>query len=154
MSLDTRTIRGRIASHAAATGQFDRVGLHEPKNAPGNGITAAVWRQRAAAIAEQSGLTHASARVQFTGRIYSNMLAQPQDEIDPNQDDAADAWFERLVGDLALGGNDNVRNIDVLGETGEPLDLNAGYLEIDRKYFRVVDITIPVIVNDCWEYGT
>lgn len=151
MTLDTRTIRDRIASHAAATGFFDRVSGHEPKNAPGHGITAATWRQRTQALPAQSSLESASAVVTFTGRIYGNMLAEPQDEIDPRQDDAADAWLERLIGDLTLGGAG--RNIDVLGETGAPLDLSAGYLEISRSYYRVVDLTIPVIVNDCWEYG-
>lgn len=149
MSLDTRPIKDAISSHAQATGQFDKVTGHEPKNAPGNGVWGAIWRQNTRAIALASGLAATSARVLFIVRIFINMLSDPQDEIDPRQDAAADALFTELVGDFTLGGT--VRNIDVLGEFGDPLDLEAGYLDQDHKLFRVVDIKIPVIVNDVWE---
>jgi len=50
--------------------------------------------------------------------------------------------------DFELGGN--ARNIDLLGQTGVQLSAQAGYVEIDNRLFRVMDITIPVIVNDAW----
>lgn len=148
MALDTGPIRDAITSHAKATGRFERVTGHEMKAAPGSGLTCEVWRQRTRATAQSSGLAVTSARVEFTARIRSGMLAEPQDEIDPNQDAAADALLTALVGDFTLGGT--VRSIDMLGETGEPLGLQAGYLEQDHKLYRVIDLTVPVTVNDCW----
>ena len=46
MALDTQGILDRLASHAMTLGVFDRVNTHEPKNAPGRGITCAIWVER------------------------------------------------------------------------------------------------------------
>lgn len=149
MALDTRPIKNAISSHAAASGYFERVTGHEPKSAPGSGLLCAIWRQRTRAIALASGLAATAAKVDFMARIYTNMLTDPQDEIDPRQDEAADAFLTALQGDFTLG--DTCRNIDILGEFGVPLELEAGYLDQDHKLYRVIDLRIPVIVNDVWE---
>ena len=52
-------------------------------------------------------------------------------------------------GDLDLG--EEVRCVDLLGQTGRALSAQAGYLEQDSKLFRVVVITLPLIVNDLWD---
>jgi hypothetical protein len=51
-------------------------------------------------------------------------------------------------GDFALGFADGIRQIDLLGASGQSLSSQSGYVEIDKKMYRVVDITIPVIIND------
>jgi hypothetical protein len=56
--------------------------------------------------------------------------------------------MKELSGSITLGGT--VRMIDLLGIDGTPLSAMAGYLQIDRKVYRVMDLTIPVIVNDMW----
>ncbi|HKN43501.1 MAG TPA: hypothetical protein VJW23_06225, partial [Propionibacteriaceae bacterium] len=84
MSLDIDTILDGIVSHALASGWFERVNQHEPKNAPGNGLTVAVWIQSIDPMPRASGLTSSTVRVELTERIYSNMLQEPPDMIDPN----------------------------------------------------------------------
>lgn len=151
MSLNSRAILDRVISHAMASGQFDRVAGHEPKNAPGNGLSCAVWVDRIEPVDEASGLNSTSAKVTVNVRVYGNMLAEPQDAIDPNMADAVDALMAAYTRDFTLGGT--VRNIELLGETGAGMFAQAGYLEIDRKLYRVMTITVPAIVSDAWTQG-
>jgi hypothetical protein len=139
----------RIASHAMATGLFDRVNQHEPKSKPGRGLTCAVWIDRIEPALGRSGLDATDARVVFNVRVYTSMLQQPQDAIDPNVMDAMDQLFAAYTGDFQLG--DESRFIDVLGMTqGHPLFCQSGYINIDNMVFRVLTATVPVIVTSAW----
>lgn len=143
------SILDRLTSHAMSTGLFERVNTHEPTNAPGNGLTCALWADRIGPV-RSSGLNSTSARIIFNVRIYSNMNAEPQDAIDPNVIKAVDTLFTAYSGDFTLG-VDDVRHIDLLGVYGIPLEARAGYLKQDGSEYRVVTISVPVIVNDVWE---
>ena len=153
MSLTTDVLQA-VTDHAAALGVFDRVGRHEPKSAPGNGLTAAVWVQRISPV-PSSGLTSSTIRLVVQARIYTAMSREPQDDIDPVASDAALAWVSALTGDLKLagpaGGAGVARSIDVRGIHGVPLEAQAGYVEQDSRLFRVYTLTIPVLINDVWE---
>lgn len=149
MSLNTTAVVSALESHASASGYFERVNGHETINAPGNGLSVGIWVQRIRPVALASGLAVTSARVEFTVRIYSSALQEPQDGIDPAIVEAADALFVAYGADFELGGN--VRNVDLLGATGEPLSANAGWVTFnDGPTFRVMDILLPVVVNDVW----
>jgi hypothetical protein len=43
MSLDTVSLLAAVQSHAQSLGLFEQVLLHEPENAPDNGLIAACW---------------------------------------------------------------------------------------------------------------
>jgi hypothetical protein len=149
MAIGSQSIIDAIASHAMATGLFDRVNTHEPKNKPGRGMTCAVWVDRIEPARGRSGLTSTDARVVLNVRVYSNMLQNPQDAIDPNVMNAVDTLFEAFTGDFGLGADD--RFIDLLGMTqGHPLFSQSGYINIDTMTFRVLTITVPVIVQNAW----
>lgn len=148
MALETLAILEALESHAVASGHFERVNRHEPKNAPGNQLTAAIWVQRIAPAALASGLAATAALLVVNVRVYSNMLAEPQDAIDPNVMGAVDALMTAYSGDFTLDGL--VRNVDLLGAHGEGLSAQAGYLEQDKKMFRIVTLTVPLVVNDVW----
>ena len=149
MAISSRDLFDRLTSHAAASGFFDHVSGHEPKSKPGRGLTCAVWIDRIEPARSRSGLTTTAARVVFNVRVYTSMLQQPQDEIDLSVMDAADYLFEAYTGDFQLGSDE--RWIDVLGITqGHALDAQSGYINIDTKTYRVITISVPVIVNDAW----
>lgn len=148
MALNTLAVLEALESHAAAAGHFERVNRHEPKNAPGRGLTAAIWVQQIQPAARASGLAATAAVVVVNLRIYSNMLQEPQDAIDPNMVAAVDALMNAYNGDFTLDGL--IRNVDILGEFGEGLSAQAGYLEQDRKMFRVMTLNLPLIINDVW----
>jgi hypothetical protein len=137
-----------VVSDAQRSGYFDKVNKHEPKRAPNTGITAAIWVQSIEPIALMSGLASTSGRIVFTLRIYSNMLKEPQDAIDPAVMKAVSNLMRRYNDDFDFEGA--IRNIDLLGAHGVKLAGQAGYLEIDNKEFRIFDITIPCLVNDIW----
>ena len=149
MTLGLLDIRDAALGHAQASGWFDRVIGHEPKNAPGDGLTLALWVDGFQPIPARSGLTATSARIGLSARLYMPMLHEPQDEIDPTLLSAADQLIADYSGDFTLGGL--VAQVDLLGAHGEPLGGRAGYLEHDGKVFRVFALAVPLIVNDLWE---
>lgn len=149
MSLDSVALFTAMESHALESGLFERVNGHEPKAAPGNGLTAAVWSQRIVPVPRGSGLKYTSGLVTFYLRIYQNMLMQPQDSIDPLVLNAVDVLFAAYSRDFTLGGL--VRNVDLLGSTGTSLSAEAGYINQDGKMFRAMTLTVPLIINDLWE---
>jgi len=144
--MDMLGLLNKMESHAAATGHFDRVNTFEPKSAPGSGVTCAIWADRIRPA--KSGLSATSVRINWTIRIYTSMTSEPADSIDPNLLSAVDVLMEAYTGNFTLDGT--IRSVDLLGIEGEPMEAKAGYIEQDRKLFRVVDINLPVIVNDIW----
>ena len=149
MSLNVIGLLAAIESHALSLGRFDRVNTHEPKNAPGSGLTCAIWADRIEPARGASGLAATTSRVTFNIRVYTSMLQEPQDAIDPAVMEAVDALMAAYSGDFELGGQ--ARNVDLLGQTGTPMQAQAGYLTIGSTMYRVVTVTLPVLVNDLWE---
>lgn len=147
MALGSQAILDAIASYAMQGGYFERVNQHEPKNAPGNGLSCAIWVQSVEPT-RSSGLAATSVRMVFNIRLYSSMLQEPQDAIDPNILAALDDLIETFNDELTLGGA--VRTVDVFGMAGISLGAQAGYINQDGKLYRVMTITLPVIVNDVW----
>lgn len=147
--INSRALMDALATHAAGSGYFDHVPLHEPLNAPGNGLSAAVWVQHIGPAQRSSGLKSTSALVVLSLRVMSNMKQEPQDEIDPNIMDAVDGLMTAYSANFTLGGL--VRAVDLLGQSGQTLRADAGYLSIQNVMYRVMVIQIPMIVNDAWE---
>lgn len=145
--LNSATLFNDLSSAMMSLGVFDRVGTHEPKNAPGNGLTCSIY-VNSVAPANTSGLASVSAVVVFSIRVYNSMLQEPQDSIDPVTMNAVDSVLNTLAGDFDLGGD--ARNIDFFGHEGTRVSAVAGYVTIDNKMYRVMTITVPVIVNDVW----
>lgn len=137
-----------VISDVQRSGYFDKVNGHEPKKAPNYGLTAAVWVQAIDPMPLLSGLASTSGRIVFMVRIYSNMLKEPQDAIDPAVMKAVSNIMRRYHDDFDFEGA--IRNIDLLGAFGIALAGQAGYLEIDKKEFRIFDITVPCLIDDVW----
>jgi hypothetical protein len=76
------------------------------------------------------------------------MVQEPQDAIDPGVAAAVDALMAAYSGDFEFGSN--VRNVDLLGSAGVPLAAEAGYLNVSGTMYRVMTITLPLIINDLW----
>lgn len=143
MGLDVTGLFDAVQSDIMALGLFERVNTHEPKNAPGHGLTCSVWVQNVATYPLRSGLDITSARVTFNVRIYSNMLQEPQDAIDPEVLHAVDVILNAFNGDFTLGGQPG--HIDLMNITAA-----AGYAPVDKTMYRVITINLPVNVDDVW----
>jgi hypothetical protein len=149
VTINTEAIVNVVASHAAASGHFERVNSHELGSPPGSGLTAAVWVQSMRPWQQRSVLAATCARVVLMVRIYTSPLQEPQDAIDPAVMAAADALFIAYSGDFTLG--NLVSEVDLLGAGGEALTAVAGWLPLaDGSRWRVMDITVPFVINDAW----
>lgn len=146
--MEVRAYTDALVSHALTTGRFMRVNEHEPKSAPADGLTAAIWFRTLRPDPGRSGLASTSVWLTFTLRIYLSMLTEPQDEIDPSILEAVDDLLALYSGDFTLDGM--IREVDLQGLSGTGLSVESGYLDIDRKMHRIVDITIPLGINDAW----
>lgn len=136
-----------VTSHAHASGLFDAVSGHEPKSAPGSGLTCAVWVNGITPV-RSSGLNSVSVRLELQVRIFLSTRIDPGDRIDPKMVDAVDTLLTAYIGDFTLG--DNTRCIDIFGSDGNSLRAIPGYVVQDNAQYRVFDIFIPVIINNAW----
>lgn len=141
------TILDALYSHAARSGLFKQVLKHEPKSAP-RSTTYSVFLDQIVPFRERSGLDSVSALELFIGRIYLDFLQQPEDNIDRDMLMAVDALMTNYIGDLDFGDADV--ELDVLGQYTNGVLSKAGYIKHDNTMFRVIDISLPVIVNDVW----
>ncbi len=151
MSFDGAAVQSlfdQVVSYVQASGLFDRVNQFEPKASPGSGLSAMVWVQSIDPEQAASGLASTSGRVVLNIRVFTNMLAEPPDAIDPNVLTAVTTLIGTFSGDLHLGST--VRNVDLLGETGESLSAQAGYLNLDGTLYRVMTLVVPIVINDMW----
>lgn len=148
MTLNITGILDAVVSHAMASGHFEQVNGHEPQNAPSLGLTAAVWADSVQPV-RASGLDSTTVRLAFNVRLYTASQSEPADAIDPALIAAVDDLCAAYIADFTLGGL--VKQIDVLGAHGIPLLVRAGYIQQSGATYRVMTITLPVIVNDLWE---
>lgn len=149
MTIGFRQIIAELSSHAQALGVFDRVGLHEPANAPGNGLQLAFWVDRVRPTPQTSGLASTSAVVIVQARMTTTLDAEPADDIDAVLMDALDLYLASLHADFELSGA--AMAVDLLGLSKvEQLRAEAGYLQQQGQQFRAYMVWIPVLVADAW----
>lgn len=144
MALAFSDLLNAVVSHAKNLGVFEHVMTHEPKAKPGTGVSASIWLNQITPA--KSGVRSTSLRVELSVRVYMTMLTDPEDDIDLTLVNAVSALVDAYSGDFELGGL--VRSVDLLGASGAPLSVNAGYLSQDGTVFRVLTVTLPLIVND------
>lgn len=150
MTLDIVTILARVQDHALTSGWFTEVNGEEPKSPPDtSGLTAAVWVQDIGPARGGSGLASTSIRLGLMVRLYAGLFTEPGDAIDPRMMQALDALLRSYSGDFDLDGT--VREVDLLGAYGDPLGAKAGYMLQSGTEYRVMDITLPLIINDLWD---
>ena len=145
-------IMNALAGHSLRLGVFAKVQKHQARNAPGSKVTTELWPQWIGPADSGSASTSVKLLVMQRVRVADTTLGS--DAIDPTVVHAVDRVMTALTANITLGGL--VRCIDLLGQEGSaspggPLHAEAGYLEQDGKIFRVMDIFIPLILNDVWE---
>ncbi|MFD9398339.1 hypothetical protein ACFWA4_05900 [Streptomyces sp. NPDC060011] len=148
MTLDVSGIYAQTLSHAKRLGLFQRVLSHEPRSAPGSGLTCCIWAASYSPVDRLSGLDTTSMRLELGARIYINFKAQPEDDIDKKILDATSKFIDSFTGDIQLGGH--VMEVDLLGAYGNALGARWGYLEIDKTLYRVADLVVPLIISDIY----
>ena len=146
--METEAYTDALVSHALTLGVFERVNKYEPKSSPGTGLSAAVWFLTVRPDQQRSGLNTTSVWLTMMLRIYLPMLTEPQDMIDERILRAVDLLLAAYSTDFTLDGM--IREVDLLGQSGTGLSVQSGYLDIDKTKMRVVDVTIPLGINDAY----
>jgi hypothetical protein len=137
----------QVQSHAMRLGLFETVNTHEYKSAPHNGLWCAIWVQNIRPV-RSSGLAATSGVVELRARIGKSFIAKPEDSIDPDILAAASTLIGEYSGAFTLGGA--ARDVDLLGAEGTALSAQAGYIDIDNRKYRVMEVTVPIVINDLW----
>jgi len=148
MSLNTAGIFAAMLSHGQSLGLFERVKGHEPKNAPGNGLSLAIWTKEIEPAVGSSGLNSTTGLITFSAMALYPAFVEPQEEMEQALLSAVDELIRAYSGDFTLGGM--VRNVDLLNEHGAPLGALFGYTLIDNTWYRQGTVTVPVVINDLW----
>lgn len=146
--LDINTILDKVKSHAQSLGVFGSVNTYEPTTPAGNDVDCSIWLDEIIPVST-SGLASTSVCITFTVAIYANMLAEPYEETDGKLIRALDALMTAYNGDFTLDGT--IRNVDVFGRDTQGLRVQAEYFKPDDILFRVLTISLPLVVNDVWE---
>lgn len=149
MTLSIESITSALADQALVLGVFDTVNGHEVKSPPGNGITLEIVFGTFELVATRSGLGDVSFKLTFKVRLRTPWAQQPTDGIDPALLKACDALLAEYIGGFTLEGNATA--IDLLGMAGgTPISAASGYIDQGGTMYRIVEITLPLIVDDLW----
>lgn len=151
MALNSKAILNAMVTHVKTLGGVKSVKTHEPKSAPVFG-SVSIWLRELLVDPSRSGLNRTNVSLVWTVRVYGNMLAEPQDEIDLELLDIMDRIVTSFNADFTLG--NQCKGIDIMGMAGTALGAKAGYFEQDKKMYRVIDVTVPVLVNNVWTQGS
>lgn len=138
----------KLMALAMSSARFERCQSTEPKSTPGRGLTFATWISQILPIAQASGLNVTSVRLQMMCRIYCAVDRDPIDKIDTDLAVGASAMLTGLTADFGLVAG---AYIDLLGEHGDPLKADLGYVEFDESVYRIADVLVPVIAHDVWD---
>lgn len=144
--MDAVAIFSALESHALSLGVFGAVNRHEPTSAPalGSSMLLALTAGQLEPVLS-SGLNSVSYRWQIEGRVFRADM-DPNEMVEPELMTAVTALFTSLAGHFTLGGL--IRYVDFYGSDGEKLAAKPGYAQHDDVTYRIVDLTIPLIIND------
>jgi hypothetical protein len=156
---DIGAIYQAIQDFAMGSGLFDRAADHESRNPPGQKLSCEVLMGPIEPVARASGLRASSARMEFTVRVRSPRLAEPDGATDQAVmyaglylvgSFANDFELEVMAPSLPAG---LLRMIDVQGAYGQGLLFTPGWLEQSGAPYRVGELTVPLILNDVFPQG-
>jgi len=139
MPYDPSPLFDALQSKLAASGWVTNVMIAEPNLPPVDKAAAVIF---AGAAITHTTLSNASGEVRFLIRFYYDALASPRANREKEIARLALEIMDDLGGDFDLG-NASVRNVDVVN-----LAATAGFQTIGSKMYRLVDLTVNVIVND------
>ena len=149
MAFNIKTTLSAIASHVSRTGYAGDVQIGEPVNAPEatDKVFAAIFMNSATVVELTLGTTIELHTV--TLRIMKRAPIGAGDDSGAVVEELAlvvSQVSSNLIGEFDLGGT--IRAIDVGGQYGEGISATWGYATIAQTVFRVVDISLPLIVDD------
>lgn len=144
MAFNIKTTIGQIAGWLQKTGYVKATRVGEPKSPPQGELFASVFMNSVRLVKFYlNGGTQEIHSVQV--RLYRNMLADNED-TEYILAKAVSEITSALLGDFDLGSN--IRNVDAAGEHGQGMTATWGYIDVGGTMYRVVDLVLPLVVDD------
>lgn len=122
--------------------------FHEPIAAPTQIPSVALWAGPIDPVGAVSGLSEVSGRLTVMGRIYAANAKHMDDKAEALLLSLTSSLLGGFAGAFTLGGA--VMFVDLLGAYGTKLSAVPGYLPHDGAFFRVAEVTVPVIIDPLW----
>lgn len=129
-----------IQSYAEQLGVFQAAETADPRNAPGNRLFCSITLGPIRPVTS-SGLASVSGQVTLLVRVWSSELQKPYESVDPEVLAVVCALMGQFAGGFTLGGT--VRDVDLFSMTAQP-----AYVDFEGKPFRVVEISVGIVIND------
>lgn len=132
-----------LESAAQSLGLFQAVEAHEPVNAPGRRLYCSIVLGPAPMrpLPAASGLAAVSGEITFTFTVWASWNQRPLENVDPEVLAAVASLMTELSGEFSLGGT--VRNIDLFSMSATP-----GWIDFQNEQFRVMNLSVPIVIND------
>ena len=145
MAFDIKTTLRNVQSHFTDSGYFTKVIIGEPEQPPQEDLCASIFMDRVETVLVfGNGGTREVHHVRL--RVYTDEMQQPQENIEFKLADVVSRISSDLQGEFDLGAT--VVNIDIAGMHGTPYGARWGRVELSNKRYRIVDIMLPLIVDD------
>jgi hypothetical protein len=100
-----------------------------------------------------SGTNVTSLRVAFIIRLYLSVSQQTPDVVDPRMMHATATIMQAFNQGFTF--TETVYAVDLLGEQGVRLSAHCGYMKVGSPegsaLYRIMDITVPVLLTNVWQ---
>jgi len=147
MAFDISNSLHAMETYCENLGLFQTVQIGEPKSPLGQGYHVAIFMASVSISAVYAGGDTRENHV-VTVRIYRDMLAEqsnPQLNLETDMASVLSKLIGNLLGDTDL--ESTVMSIDAAGMDGGAVTSTFGYADVGGTMYRIVDISIPMIVN-------
>jgi hypothetical protein len=147
MAFDIASTLHAMETYVQKLGLFQTVQIGEPKQSLSQGLHAAIYMQSVGINLVYAGGDTRENHV-VTLRVYQDMLAErsdPQLNLESDMASVLSKVMEGMLGDTDL--ESTVMSIDAAGIDGASMSANFGYTDVGGSMYRVIDVTVPLIVN-------
>lgn len=118
-----------------------------PANIPVNRDVCSFWPEYVEAYPEGSGLATTAMKANIIVRLWKNKaVLSLNDPVDALLLALADSILSQFHGDLVNTSHDWY--VDVEGETGKSMGFKTGFVKLSGAIYRVIDVDIPIVIND------
>jgi hypothetical protein len=142
----------KLTSHAKSLGIFVQVeGGRDPAPKPVGGLAVVFWINDYRPPPAGSGVASTSMVLDMRASVFCPLGTGKRDAmaVEALVLYATHRLMKVLSNDFELDGL--VRAIDLLGMTGEAMHADFGHLDYEDTWYRIGEITLPLIINDVYE---
>ncbi len=140
-SVDDRAVLLFFKSWLAARGGIDQATIGEPMSAPVNHVHGAVQFRGIEIVALT--LTHAIEHWKIALLVYFNAMDGTPEDLELDMILTAKLLLKDVLSDMDLGDMPNIRSVEPV-----EMEINAGFQQIQQKWFRTIEIVVVVTVDD------